>query len=62
MCRSPSVLIANRNNLDWALLNFMQDWFPEEVKEKKKANEREAAEEELREMGYDPDQKGCCIA
>lgn len=42
--------------MDWALLNFMQDWFPIEAKEKLKANEREASEEELRELGIDPDQ------
>ncbi|KJA21745.1 hypothetical protein HYPSUDRAFT_87754 [Hypholoma sublateritium FD-334 SS-4] len=56
MCRAPSVLVANRTNVDWALLNFMQDWFPIEAKEKLKANEREASEEELRELGIDPDQ------
>ena len=72
MCRSPSVLVANRSkcfsyfvgeaeepmrilvaNVDWALLNFMQDWFPLEAREKLKANEKEACEEELREMGFD---------
>ncbi|TFK37062.1 SPX domain-containing protein [Crucibulum laeve] len=56
MCRAPSVLVANRSNVDWALLNFMQDWFPVEAKEKLKANEKEAAEEELRELGLDPNQ------
>lgn len=43
-------------NVDWALLNFMQDWFPLEAREKLKSNEREAAEEELKEMGLDPHQ------
>ena len=43
-------------NVDWALLNFMQDWFPLEAREKLKANEKEASEEELREMGIDPNQ------
>lgn len=43
-------------NVDWALLNFMQDWFPIEAKEKLKTNEREASEEELRELGIDPNQ------
>ena len=46
-------------NVDWALVNFMQDWFPIEAKEKLKSNEKEAAEEQLRELGYDP--KGCQI-
>ncbi|KIY63422.1 hypothetical protein CYLTODRAFT_382302 [Cylindrobasidium torrendii FP15055 ss-10] len=56
MCRAPTVLRADRSNVDWALLNFMQDWFPEEAREKLKQNEKEAAEEELRELGIDPAQ------
>ncbi len=46
-------------NVDWALINFMQDWFPLEAKEKLKANEKEATQEAMKEMGLDPDQK--CI-
>jgi len=34
----------------------MQDWFPLESKEKLKSNEKEATEEEMRELGLDPDQ------
>ncbi|KAJ3569146.1 hypothetical protein NP233_g5238 [Leucocoprinus birnbaumii] len=60
MCRSPCVLVANRSNVDWALMNFMQDWFPLEAKEKLKANEKEATAEQLAELGLDPDQ-GCVI-
>ncbi|KIK03290.1 hypothetical protein K443DRAFT_676956 [Laccaria amethystina LaAM-08-1] len=60
MCRAPVVLTANRSNVDWALLNFMQDWFPVEAKEKLEANEKEAAEEQMRELGLDPD-KPCVI-
>ncbi|CAA7270761.1 unnamed protein product [Cyclocybe aegerita] len=56
MCRAPSVLVANRTNVDWALMNFMQDWFPMEAKEKLKSNEKEAAMEEMEEMGIDPNQ------
>ncbi|KAF5353887.1 hypothetical protein D9756_007262 [Leucocoprinus leucothites] len=54
MCRTPCVLVANRSNVDWALMNFMQDWFPLEAKEKLKANEKEATAEELAELGLDP--------
>lgn len=43
-------------NVDWALLNFMQDWFPLEAKEKLNQNEKEAAREELEELGLDPNQ------
>ncbi|KAH6909921.1 RING-14 protein [Coprinopsis sp. MPI-PUGE-AT-0042] len=60
MCRAPVVLSANGSNVDWALLNFMQDWFPVEAREKLKANEREASDEELRELGIDPN-KACVI-
>ena len=62
-CQFPAVYIiagsfeANLDNfylianVDWALLNFMQDWFPVESKAKLKYNRREAAEEELQELG-----------
>lgn len=53
MCRAPTVLTANRSNVDWALLNFMQDWFPTEAREKLQANEKEATEEEMRELGFE---------
>ncbi|KDQ52928.1 hypothetical protein JAAARDRAFT_39876 [Jaapia argillacea MUCL 33604] len=59
MCRAPTVLIADRSNVDWALLNFMKDWFPNESKLKLKQNEREAAEEELQELGLTT--PGCTI-
>ncbi|KAF8175404.1 SPX domain-containing protein [Mycena galopus ATCC 62051] len=55
MCRAPCVLVANRSNVDWALMNFMRDWFPEESDVKRRQNEKEVSEEELREMGIDPD-------
>jgi hypothetical protein len=45
--------------VDWALLKFMQDWFPKEAKEKKNANETEKAKEDLEEMGLDT--KKCFI-
>jgi hypothetical protein len=38
----------------------MQDWFPVEAKAKLKSNEKEAADEEIREHGFDPD-AACCI-
>ncbi|EJD02279.1 uncharacterized protein FOMMEDRAFT_168777 [Fomitiporia mediterranea MF3/22] len=54
-CRAPTVLKANRTNVDWAMLNFMQDWFPRETAKKLKQNEKEAAQEQLEELGI-PDQ------
>ncbi|KAF7368931.1 hypothetical protein MVEN_00219300 [Mycena venus] len=59
MCRSPCVLLADRSNVDWALLNFMRDWFPEESAVKLRQNEKEATKEQLEEMGIDPNEK--CI-
>ena len=38
-------------NVDWALLNFMRDWFPVEAKKKLEQNEKEAAKEEMEELG-----------
>lgn len=46
-------------NVDWALLNFMKDWFPSEARKKLHQNEREAAEEEMKELGLDV--RGCYI-
>jgi len=60
MCRAPTVLIADRSNIDWALLNFMQDWFPVEAKAKLKSNEKEVAQEEMQELGISA--HGCIIA
>jgi hypothetical protein len=60
LCRAQTVLIADRRNVDWSLLRFMEEYFPEEARLKAKSNEKEAAEEELREMGLSPD--ACVIA
>lgn len=46
----------NTANVDWTMLQFMQQWFPKESRQKQKENEKEAADEELREMGIDPNQ------
>ncbi|KAI6000889.1 hypothetical protein EDD15DRAFT_1806888 [Pisolithus albus] len=51
LCRAPTVLRADRNNVDYALLNFMSDWFPVESRAKLRANELESAKEELQELG-----------
>lgn len=47
-CRSPSPPPAN---LDTDMLKYLQEWFPREIKAKEKANQKEAAREELEEMG-----------
>lgn len=43
-------------NLDQELQKFLLRWFPHEVKDKEKSNSKEAAKEELEEMGI-PDRK-----
>ena len=47
---NPLALLAN---VDWALMNFMADWFPVESREKLLANGREASAELERELGFD---------
>lgn len=46
-------------NVDYALLNFMADWFPLESRAKLSANEREAAQEQLEELGLSS--QGCLV-
>ncbi|KAH9916767.1 SPX domain-containing protein [Epithele typhae] len=59
MCRASTVLSANRSNVDWALLNFMKDWFPSEARKKLHQNEREAAKEQMEELGLESG--GCLV-
>ncbi|KDQ10674.1 hypothetical protein BOTBODRAFT_487385 [Botryobasidium botryosum FD-172 SS1] len=60
LCRAQTVLTADRTNVDYAVWNFMMDWFPKEAKKKLKANEAEAASEELEAMGFDT-QSECVV-
>ncbi|KAK8854511.1 hypothetical protein IAR55_003250 [Kwoniella newhampshirensis] len=53
LCRSKVVLLANRSSLDLAVMKFMKEWFPREVKVKQKENELEAAKEQALETGMD---------
>jgi len=59
MCRAKTVLTADKSNIDWALLNFVRDWFPVESREKLISNEREATKEQAEELGIS---EGCIIA
>ena len=61
LCRAPTVLRANRENLDTALVNFMHDWFPKEVREKVVINNRDAEQEKLREWGYVDKEPSCIV-
>jgi len=53
---NPLTLLAN---VDWALMNFMADWFPVESREKLLSNGREANAELAREAGLD--REGCVV-
>ncbi|TNY18878.1 SPX domain-containing protein [Rhodotorula diobovata] len=50
-CRKAVVLRANASNLDNELQKFLERWFPHEVRDKERNNAKEAAREELEEMG-----------
>ena len=39
-------------NVDWAMLNFMQDWFPQESRLKLRQNEEESTKEQMEELGF----------
>ena len=45
--------------MDWALMNFMADWFPMESREKMLSNEQELNIELAKELGFD--RNGCLI-
>ncbi|TIA91023.1 hypothetical protein E3P81_02268 [Wallemia ichthyophaga] len=53
LCRAPVVMSANRNNLDQALVGFMELYFPKEVRAKAKANDKEAQKEHMEENGIE---------
>ncbi|KAL1407748.1 hypothetical protein Q8F55_007182 [Vanrija albida] len=53
LCRAPSVLLADKSCLDTALMNFMKDWFPREVKAKQRENSDEIAKESVESAGMD---------
>lgn len=45
-------------NLDAALQNYLRLYFPKEVKQKQKENEKESTAEQMQEMGFD---SKCCV-
>ncbi|KAE8230127.1 hypothetical protein CF326_g4879 [Tilletia indica] len=54
LCRSPmAVKNANGSNLDAAMGNLLKTYFPEEVAEKARENDREVQAEEEKEMGLE---------
>ena len=54
--REPKRLFKLRpaiDNLDQALVGYMELWFPKEVRKKSKANDKEAQKEHYQETGID---------
>jgi E3 ubiquitin-protein ligase BAH len=47
LCREPTVMEADNTNLDVALQNFLKRYFKDEAKQKQKANEKAAFEDEF---------------
>ena len=56
MLANPPTLSAN---VDWALMNFMADWFPVESREKLLSNGQEVNSELAQEAGLD--REGCLV-
>ncbi|WVO14588.1 hypothetical protein L204_102223 [Cryptococcus depauperatus] len=53
LCRSNIVLLADKSCLDLAVMNFMKEWFPKEVRIKQKENQEEIIKERALESGID---------
>lgn len=61
LCRfKDAVASADGKNLDDAMGNFLEIWFPKEVEEKDKENETERKKEELQELGIDHEKCTIC--
>lgn len=58
MCNGETVLKADGTNLDFKTMEFLQKFFPMEVKKRQKENERAAL---VREHGEEFVKKGCCL-
>lgn len=58
MCNSETVLKADGTNLDFKTMEFLQKFFPMEVKKRQKENERAAL---VREHGEEFVKKGCVL-
>jgi hypothetical protein len=61
VCRAPSVLVADRRNVDVALVNFMKDWFPLEAREKLKENANEVVREQEEAWKKGGGGEGCVV-
>ncbi|KAH3682424.1 hypothetical protein WICPIJ_006610 [Wickerhamomyces pijperi] len=60
LCRDPHLMYVTDQNLDTQMMVFMEENFPEEVKLKRKINDKEVTDETLKALGYNPN-RPCCI-
>ncbi|UTT91682.1 hypothetical protein NDA17_001505 [Ustilago hordei] len=62
LCRAPGVVkSADKRNMDEESDKYLQTWFPKEVKEKNKDNEKERRAEELEAMGFKERDEKCLV-
>lgn len=62
LCRAPGVVgSADERNMDPATVKFLQEWFPKEVSEKAKENEKDRHKEEMLELGLALDNEKCRV-
>lgn len=61
ICRRDAVMMADSNNIDYALLNFLKLYFPKESREKQKENEQEALKAQMAAVGLSGGDKACVI-
>lgn len=59
ICRRENVLQADSTNIDWALLNFLKMYFPNESRAKQKENEQENLKAQVAASGLD--NKACVV-
>lgn len=62
LCRAPGVVkSADKRNMDEESDKYLQTWFPREVKEKSKDNEKERRAEELEALGFKERDEKCVV-
>jgi hypothetical protein len=60
-CRRETVLEANKDSVDRAMVNLMRDWFPEEVREKVRESREEVKREMNERVRVGWDTEGCVV-
>lgn len=62
MCRAPGAVgSADERNMDAEMVEYLRDWFPKEVDEKDKENDRDRHKEEMLELGLALENEKCNV-